>query len=141
MPGSRKQLVLVLLFAECCAAGSVLLWYVLLARTTAAKGDPVAVITPSERRPRFGPDESKPIQDSHVGTTRDELVALLGEPSGEGTGFIGRRSLEDTDKCSQNLEWSWPSGRFLAFLHTVDGQWVCYLSLWVPKGCIICSVD
>jgi hypothetical protein len=89
-----------------------------------------------ENRPQFGPDESQPIADTFVGKTREELIASLGEPTQEGPWFIGLPTQEFADryKGTKTLEWHWESGRFLASVHPVNGQSICYASYWMPKG-------
>src|SRR5262245_4659846 len=47
-----------------------------------------------ENRPQFGPNESRVIERTHVGKTRDQLVAELGEPTREGPWHIGLPSME-----------------------------------------------
>jgi len=86
-----------------------------------------------EGRPRFGPDEI------YVGKTREELIALLGQPTREGPWYIGQPPLKYREKYkgTQTLEWHWESGQFLASVHPADGKWVCYYSAWVPKGIVI----
>ena len=92
-----------------------------------------------ENRPQFGPDESRPIPDSHVEKTREELIAELGPPTREGPWYIGLPPMDYAEKYpgTQTLEWHWESGQFLASVHPVDGRWVCYRSFWVPTGWVI----
>jgi len=92
-----------------------------------------------DNRPRFGPDESRPTGQTHVGKTREELISELGEPTREGPWQIGMPSQEVFDKYKglRTLEWEWESGKFLASVHPVDGLWVCFNSYWVPKGWVL----
>jgi hypothetical protein len=89
-----------------------------------------------EHRPRFGPDESETIWGTHVGKSREELIAQLGEPTEVGPWLIGmpRQLVFDKHPGLQTLEWHWPSGQFLASVNQVDGRWICFASCWVPKG-------
>src|SRR5262245_51341589 len=92
-----------------------------------------------ERRPQFGPDESRPIAQTHVGRTREQLLTELGEPTRVGPWQIGmpRQEVFDKYKGLETLEWHWPSGTFLASVYPVGGRWICFDSHWVPKGCIL----
>jgi hypothetical protein len=92
-----------------------------------------------ENRPQFGPDESRGIQHTHTGKTREELVAELGPPTREGPWPIGSPPLEVWEKYKglRTLEWHWESGKFLASVYPENGRWVCFNSVWVPKGAII----
>jgi hypothetical protein len=92
-----------------------------------------------ERRPQFGSDESRPIQHTHTGKTRDELIAELGEPTREGPWPIGRPGDEifERYKGLRTLEWQWESGRFLASVYPQGGRIVCFNSVWVPKDVYI----
>jgi len=94
--------------------------------------------SPPEQRPRFGPDESWPIGQTHLGWTRKSLVELLGEPVREGPWPIADPGAEWFEKYKeyQTLEWEWKSGKFMATLSPVDGTWICVLSYWVPHGWI-----
>lgn len=109
-----------------------------LSRNSPAAVDPPAD-TRRENRPRFGPDESRPIGQTHVGKTREELVAELGAPTREGPWPIGSPPIEVFERYPglQTLEWQWESGRFLASMYPVDGDWVCFNSYWVPEGWVI----
>jgi hypothetical protein len=92
-----------------------------------------------EHRPRFGPNESDVITDTHVGKMREELLAELGEPTREGPWPIGMPTDEkfNLHKGLRTMEWHWPSGHFLASVYPLDGRWVCFDSCWVPKGVVI----
>jgi len=92
-----------------------------------------------EHRPQFGPDESQPIGQTHVGRTREQLLIELGEPTLAGPWQIGLPSQDECEKHKglETLEWHWPSGTFLASVYPIDGRWVCFNSYWVPKGCIL----
>jgi len=89
-----------------------------------------------EGRPQFGPDESRGIQHTHTGKTREELIAELGEPKREGPWQIGfpKPEVFEMYKGLRTLEWQWESGKFLASVYPVNGRWVCFNSVWVPKG-------
>src|SRR5262249_4853905 len=92
-----------------------------------------------ETRPQFGPDESRPIGQTHVGKPLEELIAELGEPTREGPWPIGmpRQEVFDKYKGLRTMEWHWESGHFLASVYPVDGQWICFNSYWVPKGVVL----
>ena len=92
-----------------------------------------------EQQPRFGRDESVPIDSTHVGKTREELIAELGEPARQGPWHIGLPDAEYRAKYPlvQTMEWEWRSGSFFASVHPVEGVWVCFCSYWVPKGWVI----
>jgi hypothetical protein len=92
-----------------------------------------------EHRPQGGPDESKPIGHTHVGQTREQLVAELGEPTREGPWPIGmpRDEVFQMYPGLRTLEWHWPSGQFLASVYPVDGRWECFDSYWVPNGWVL----
>jgi hypothetical protein len=122
---------MVTLLVACCAAVVMFVWPdrnapTIDTRTTAEK----------EGRPQFGPDESRPIGNTHVDKTREDLVTLLGQPTREGPWFIEGVPAGVVEKYpqTQTLEWHWESGRFLASVHPVNGKWVCYVSYWVPWG-------
>jgi hypothetical protein len=124
----RKRLLLAVLACACCVGAAVYFLRPL----------PQLNIT-LERRPRLGTDESRPIQGSHVGKTREELIAEFGEPALEGPWQIGspRQEVFEKYKGLRTLEWRWPSGKFLASVYPVDGQWMCFNSCWVPYGWVI----
>jgi hypothetical protein len=92
-----------------------------------------------ENRPQFGPDESRLIQYTHVDKTPEELIAELGEPTKEGPWTIGFPRPEKFEKYKglRTMEWHWESGKFLASVYPVDGRYVCFTSVWVPKGVTI----
>ena len=112
-----------------------------------AHSTPVPVVRPPdpgenarrEGRPQFGPDESRPIQHTHIGKTREELITELGEATREGPWPIGKPSMEVWEKYKglRTLEWHWESGKFLASVYPEAGRWVCFNSVWVPTGVII----
>jgi len=92
-----------------------------------------------ENRPQFGRDESRPIGQTHIGKSRTELIAELGEPTREGPWPIGNPPRQELEVYEgfQTLEWHWESGVFLASVYPVDGRWVCFNSYWVPKGWVL----
>jgi hypothetical protein len=116
------------------------LWLVLLAGIVLAGA--LWLLVPNswwESRTRFAQDESRPIGDTHVGKTRDEIVAEFGEPKSEWKGLYG---LPPATYAAQHaggktLYFEWPSGRFYASIEEVEGRWVCFDSHWVPKGWVI----
>jgi hypothetical protein len=92
-----------------------------------------------ENRPQFGPDESRPIGQTHIGKSRTELIAELGEPTREGPWPIGNPPQAELENYNgfRTLEWHWASGHFFASIYPVDGQWICFNSYWVPNGVVI----
>ena len=112
-----------------------------------ALSKPVPVVQPPdpcenarrEGRPQFGPDESKPITNTHIGKTREELIGELGQPTREGPWPIGSPPLEwwEKHKGLSTLEWHWESGQFWASVYPENGRWACIQSIWVPTGVIV----
>jgi hypothetical protein len=132
----RRRVIGVVLVSLAIVGGAVLFW----------PREPIAIPTPDpganarrENRPQFGPDESRGIQHTHVGKTREDLVAELGDPTREGPWPIGFPSDEKFERYKglRTLEWHWESGKFLASVYPEGGRWVCFNSVWVPKGATI----
>ena len=130
----RVQMVgIVLLFAAAWAA--IIAVLLAIGKTSNPTRDVNVTPVHIENRPTFGADESRPIQRTHVNRTREELIAELGEPTKEGPWGIGRQPFDDEKhKGYKTLEWHWESGRFLASIYPVVGNWFCFYSCWVPKG-------
>jgi hypothetical protein len=133
----RRRWIIALAALAIVAAG--VLAFVFLVSCPNPSNSQSAPIGRRENGPQFGHDESRPIGQTHVGKSRDELISELGQPTREGPWPIGNPPLSITDKfkCMRTLEWDWDSGKFLASVHLVDGQWVCFDSYWVPNGWVI----
>jgi hypothetical protein len=87
----------------------------------------------------FGPDESRPLSDTHIGLTREQIIAELGEPKVERKGHYGAPPDDYIEQHAgaRTLYWEWWSVHFYASIEEIAGRWVCFSSDWVPRGCVI----